>query len=228
MWQRLGAAVAPDAASGMTADASRSAFSAARSIRFTAGISTSASAAEAALGLTAARRGRRRTFRRIGRSRSRRAITASRWWRWPSADRAGWRASDIELAHDGAVVHDGHAATVSRARLRGRRELFFVIGADAFAEIESWKDTRRSSIARTSPSCRGRASRSTNLPTRLPALAARGWSDRSHAGRRARTPLDLFDRCADRRCVIDCDPPAARERRNRSTGLVPPAVRATY
>ena len=42
--------------------------------------------------------------------------------------------------HRFAVVHDRHASALSRSRVTRPAELFFVIGADAFAEIESWKD----------------------------------------------------------------------------------------
>src|ERR1700680_2431534 len=51
----------------------------------------------------------------------------------------GWRASDLEL-----VAGARSFTTDTLAELRQRDyaplELFFIIGADAFAEIESWKD----------------------------------------------------------------------------------------
>jgi nicotinate-nucleotide adenylyltransferase len=51
----------------------------------------------------------------------------------------GWRVSDVELLIDGPSYT---SSTLSRLRADGYREdeLFFVVGADAFAEVESWKD----------------------------------------------------------------------------------------
>ena len=55
------------------------------------------------------------------------------------AGRAGWRASDLELR---TPPPSYTASTLKQFHMRGYRpsELFFLIGADAFAEIESWKD----------------------------------------------------------------------------------------
>jgi nicotinate-nucleotide adenylyltransferase len=55
------------------------------------------------------------------------------------AGRPGWRASDLELRRDAPSYT---AATLKRFHERGYTpsELFFVIGADAFAEIEAWKE----------------------------------------------------------------------------------------
>jgi nicotinate-nucleotide adenylyltransferase len=55
------------------------------------------------------------------------------------AGRSGWRASDLELR---TPPPSYTASTLKQFHQRGYRpaELFFVIGADAFAEIESWKD----------------------------------------------------------------------------------------
>jgi nicotinate-nucleotide adenylyltransferase len=55
------------------------------------------------------------------------------------AGRPGWRASDLELRRDAPSYT---AATLTRFHERGYApsELFFVIGADAFAEIGAWKD----------------------------------------------------------------------------------------
>ena len=54
-------------------------------------------------------------------------------------DRPKWRAADLELRHD-APSYTTH--TLGRFHERGyaSSELFFVIGADAFAEIGSWYD----------------------------------------------------------------------------------------
>jgi nicotinate-nucleotide adenylyltransferase len=55
------------------------------------------------------------------------------------AGRAGWRASDLELR---TPPPSYTTSTLKQFHARGYRpsELFFLIGADAFAEIESWKD----------------------------------------------------------------------------------------
>jgi len=54
-------------------------------------------------------------------------------------DRPDWRASDLELRLNAPSYTSG---TLERFRERGfsATELFFVIGADAFTEIETWRD----------------------------------------------------------------------------------------
>jgi len=88
------------------------------------------------------------------------------------AGRAGWRAADVELGHD--------RPSYTSLTLRGFQErgfapfeLFFLIGADAFVEIGSWMDfpdiLDRAHFAVVSrPGCPV-----TDLPLRLPDLAAR-------------------------------------------------------
>jgi nicotinate-nucleotide adenylyltransferase len=53
--------------------------------------------------------------------------------------RPGWRASDLELRSE-EPSYTSH--TLARFHERGysRTELFFVLGADAFAEIRTWRD----------------------------------------------------------------------------------------
>ena len=124
----------------MTTDSdAASASSAARSIRFTAAISTSADAAQRALELTRAVRDPVERPAAPAAAAAPRRSTGSRWSRSPSPDRRGWRASDLELRARRAVVHVAHARAVPRARLPPS-ELFFIIGADAFAEIATWRD----------------------------------------------------------------------------------------
>ena len=55
------------------------------------------------------------------------------------AGNVGWRASDLELRSDASSYT---SATLLKFHERGYAptELFFIIGADAFAEIASWKD----------------------------------------------------------------------------------------
>ena len=56
------------------------------------------------------------------------------------AGRPGWRASDVELRV--AEVPSYTTATLRRFHERGYRpsDIFFVIGADAFADVTSWHD----------------------------------------------------------------------------------------
>jgi len=88
------------------------------------------------------------------------------------AGRPGWRASDLELRVDAPSYTSG---TLKRFHERGysAAELFFVIGADAFAEIGTWKDypeiLDRAHFAVVSrPGCSV-----AQLPARLPLLAPR-------------------------------------------------------
>ena len=55
------------------------------------------------------------------------------------AGRPGWRVADLELRFGAPSYTSG---TLQRFRERGYApsDLFFVIGADAFSEIESWRD----------------------------------------------------------------------------------------
>ena len=55
------------------------------------------------------------------------------------AGRPGWRASDLELRHEAPSYT---ATTLRRFRERGyhANELFFLIGADAFRDIGTWRD----------------------------------------------------------------------------------------
>ena len=86
--------------------------------------------------------------------------------------RAGWTASDIELLRGFSSYT---VDTIQWFRKHGfaARELFFIIGADAFAEIESWKDfpgflDEAHFVVVSRPGCPVEA-----LPERLPALSAR-------------------------------------------------------
>jgi nicotinate-nucleotide adenylyltransferase len=57
-------------------------------------------------------------------------------------DRPDWRAADLELRHDAPSFT---SRTLGLFHERGcvSSELFFVIGADAFADIETWRDYPR-------------------------------------------------------------------------------------
>ena len=86
--------------------------------------------------------------------------------------RPGWRASDVELRLSGTSYT---ADTLARFGARGYRpdELFFVVGADAFAEIATWRGypgildaAHFAVVSRPGMSV-------TALPARLPALEPR-------------------------------------------------------
>jgi nicotinate-nucleotide adenylyltransferase len=131
-----------------------------------------------------------------------------------------WRALDVELRH---AAPSYTAATLRRFHEReyAPADLFFIIGADAFAEIETWRDypallelCRFAVVSRPGHPA-------SELTRRMPQLAAR----------MTRTPLDLRP---DGPSIVLVDAPTAdvsstaiRERRARGQsigGLVPEAV----
>jgi nicotinate-nucleotide adenylyltransferase len=132
-----------------------------------------------------------------------------------------WRASDLEL---GVGSPSFTTETLQHFHARGfaAAELFFVIGADAFAEIESWKDypalLDRAHFAVVSrPGFPAR-----ELPERLPGLVRRMTSpaDAEVHG----TPLIFLIHAP----TADVSASAIRQRSARGesiAGLVPPAVR---
>ena len=94
-------------------------------------------------------------------------------------DRPDWRAADLELRHN-AVSFTSRTLDLFHDRGYLSSELFFVIGADAFAEIASWRDYPKildaahfAVVSRPGFSVK-------ELPRRLPRLA----------DRMARPPID--------------------------------------
>ena len=132
-----------------------------------------------------------------------------------------WRASDLELGIGSPSFTTGTLQTF-HDRGVAATELFFLMGADAFAEIESWKDF---------PAILDRAhfavvSRPgfpvTEMPARLPALARR-MTRSSEVGTRGTPAIFLIDAP-----TADVSATAIRQRSARGesiAGLVPPAVR---
>ncbi len=123
------------------------------------------------------------------------------------AGRAGWQATDVELGHDAPSYT---SLTLRRFHERGFAplELFFLIGADAFIEIGSWKDypdiLDQAHFAVVSrPGCPGDRSAA------APAGSGRAHDTGTRSGP-APGVCDLFDRGAHRGRVIYCDPGAAR------------------
>ena len=86
--------------------------------------------------------------------------------------RAGWQASDLELSQPAPSYTE---ATLGRLHRDGYNasELFFVIGADAFADIRSWKDYPRILDAAHFAVVSRPGSPVDALRRRLPELAAR-------------------------------------------------------
>jgi nicotinate-nucleotide adenylyltransferase len=108
------------------------------------------------------------------------------------AGRPGWRASDMELRHESPSYT---ATTLRRFEERGYKptELFFLIGADAFADIASWRDYPRI-LTRAHFGVVSRPGWPvSDLPKRLPALAARMTSP-AGLSRDAAPSIILIDR----------------------------------
>ena len=137
------------------------------------------------------------------------------------AGRPGWLASDLELRRDGPSYS---AATLKRFHERGYRvsELFVVLGADAFADIATWKDypaiLNRANFAVVSrPGCDV-----SQLPARFPLLTPR----------MVRPPLDQPSHMEPLIILIDTatadvSATAIRERRAQGrsiAGMVDPGV----
>jgi nicotinate-nucleotide adenylyltransferase len=136
-------------------------------------------------------------------------------------DRPSWRAADLELRHDAPSFT---ARTLEMFHERGylSSELFFVIGADAFAEIASWRDypnildaAHFAVVSRPGFSVK-------ELPRRLPRLA----------DRMARPPIDAVAQIDPLIILLDAttagvSSTAIRQRRaddQSIAGLVPPNV----
>lgn len=139
--------------------------------------------------------------------------------------RAGWRVSDLELRAGATSFTTG---TLQHLHARGfaATELFFISGADAFAEIESWRDF---------PAILDRANFAVvsrpgfpvgGVRGRLPSLASRmtGPSEAARGSATSPTPsIFLIDAP-----TADVSATAIRVRAGRGepiAGLVPPAVR---
>ena len=96
------------------------------------------------------------------------------------AGRTDWRVSDVELRHEAPSYT---ATTLRRFHERGHlpTELFFLIGADAFAQITTWRDYPRildsahfAVISRPGHSV-------TTMPEQVPALARARPAIKEHA-----------------------------------------------
>ncbi|MGE0451237.1 MAG: nicotinate-nucleotide adenylyltransferase [Vicinamibacterales bacterium] len=137
------------------------------------------------------------------------------------AGRDGWRASDVELRHEAPSYT---STTLQRFESRGylASELYFLIGADAFADISTWREyprilDRANFVVVSRPGCSV-----SELPARLPALSRRMTFDPSGARDHASTSIFLIDHT-----TADVSSTAIRERLSRGqsiAGLVDPRV----
>jgi nicotinate-nucleotide adenylyltransferase len=128
------------------------------------------------------------------------------------AGRPGWRSSDLELRLDGESP-SYTSTTLQRFHDRGYgpAELFFVMGADAFSEIGTWKDYPKI-LERAHFAVVSRPGYSVDdLPRRLPLLASR----------MARPPLDAMSQLDTLIFLIDArttDVSSTAIRRRRAEG----------
>ena len=136
-------------------------------------------------------------------------------------DRPDWRAADLELRHD-APSFTSRTLDLFHERGYVSSELFFVIGADAFADIASWRDYPRILDSAHFAVVSRPGFPVAELPRRLPKLA----------DRMARPPLDDVAQIAPLIILIDAptadvSATAIRERRAAGesiAGMVPPHV----
>ena len=136
--------------------------------------------------------------------------------------RNGWRASDLELRND-SESYTANTLQMFHERGYAPAELFFIIGADAFADIASWKDyptvleyAHFAVVARPGYPI-------SDLPHRLPHLA----------DRMTKPPLDTISHLDPMIVLIDAptsdvSATGIRDRRIRGesiAGMVPDPVR---
>jgi nicotinate-nucleotide adenylyltransferase len=137
-----------------------------------------------------------------------------------AAHEPSWFVSDLELQTSGPSYT---TATLERLSDAGydASELYFVVGADAFAEVETWKNYP-ALVDQTNFAVVSRPGHSTaDLPVRLPSLAARMVSQANET-RISRTSIILIHAV-----TADVSSTAIREKRAAGVsvaGLVDPLV----
>jgi nicotinate-nucleotide adenylyltransferase len=137
-------------------------------------------------------------------------------------EHSDWRASDLELRHDAPSYT---SRTLNRFHDRGYQpsELFFVIGADAFLEIASWRDYPNILESAHFVVVSRPGFRAGELPERLPQLAPRMASEPLDALSSELPLIILIDAL-----TADVSSTAIRSRlaeRESIAGLVPATVR---
>jgi len=136
------------------------------------------------------------------------------------AGRTGWQASDLELLQTAPSYTE---TTLGRLHQDGYRpsELFFIIGADAFADIASWKNYPGILDAANFAVVSRPGSPVDELPQRLPGLAAR-MNLPDAIVNDGETSIFLIEAA-----TADVSSTAIRQRRLHGqsiSGLVPPGV----
>jgi nicotinate-nucleotide adenylyltransferase len=137
-------------------------------------------------------------------------------------DRPAWRAADLELRSDAPSYT---AFTLAKFQDRGFKpsELFFILGADAFADIESWRDYPQILEAANFAVVSRPGFPVQALSARLPALARRMREPALEGRDHARPLIFLIDQA-----TADVSSTAIRQRiaaRESIEELVPPLVR---
>jgi nicotinate-nucleotide adenylyltransferase len=136
-------------------------------------------------------------------------------------DREGWRASDLELRTP-TPSYTSETLTKFHDREYAPCELFFILGADAFAEIGTWRDYPKILDCAHFAVVSRPGFAASLLPHRLPTLA----------DRMVKPPMDVLSQMDPMIILIDvptADVSATAIRRRRAegasiAGLVPPAV----
>jgi nicotinate-nucleotide adenylyltransferase len=136
-------------------------------------------------------------------------------------EREGWRASDLELRTDATSYTSGTLAKFHE-REYAPCELFFIIGADAFADIGTWRDYPKILDCAHFAVVSRPGFAASMLPHRLPTLA----------DRMVKPPMDVMSQMDPMIILIDVptadvSSTAIRQRRIEGAtiaGLVPPAV----
>jgi len=137
------------------------------------------------------------------------------------AGRRAWRASDIEL-RGGSYSYTSHTLRRFQERGYAPRDLFFIIGADAFLEIGAWYEYPAVLDLAHFVVVSRPGYPSADVPRKLTALA----------GRMTRSPFEGTDRAEPRIFLLDAttadvSSTAIRQRRGAGlsiAGLVPPGV----
>ncbi len=137
-------------------------------------------------------------------------------------DRPEWRAADLELRTDSPSYT---TLTLAKFHQRGYRatELFFILGADAFAEIASWRDYPQILEAANFAVVSRPGLSALELRSRLPGLSARMTEPELHPREHLLPLIFLIDQP-----TADVSSTAIRERVERGepiADLVPPRVR---
>ena len=144
------------------------------------------------------------------------ALVALAIQEWP-----GYRASDMELRREGAS-YTADTLRALHARGWGPSQLFFIVGADAFAEIATWREfpalldlAQFAAIARPGVALEDALARTPDLASRVRTPASRSWNDEEgtaiyvvEARTRDVSSTAIRARLAERKAIDDLVPAA--------------------